>query len=190
MLKKQQKLLAQSQQQLLQQQLSQQISQASSFDTVSQLANLFTSQQQNLLLAALQIQQQNQLQSPLPTNPFQQQQNQNPFSSMFPQMQQQVQPNTQQQQQQQIKRKNSTQNAQLDYLIKPHKKVDRRHADPSVSFGLLLENILNELRELPEGKLHSLFSYLNSVFIRRFFNFKLSNFYIQLIRKKCLTTII
>ena len=154
-LKKQQKLLVQQHQQLLQQQFHQQISQSSSFDTVSQLASLFTNQQQNLLLAALQIQQQNQLTSPLPNNPFQQQQSQNPFSSLYPSMQQQQQqqqPSAQQQPQ--IKRKNSTQNTQLDYLIKPHKKVDRRHADPSVSFGLLLENILNELRELPEGNLN------------------------------------
>lgn len=129
--------------------------QSSSFETVSQLASLFTNQQQQqLLLAALQMQQHNQLQSPLVTNPFQQQQQQNPFSPMFNRQSSSAQQQQQQlnaQQQQQLKRKNSTQNAQLDYLIKPHKKVDRRHADPSVSLALLLENILNELRDLPEG---------------------------------------
>lgn len=49
------------------------------------------------------------------------------------------------------KRKPSTQNVQqMDYLIKPHmKKVDRRHADPLVSYASILENILNELRDSP-----------------------------------------
>ncbi len=53
----------------------------------------------------------------------------------------------------QLKRKTSTQSsAQLDYLIKPHKKVDRRHADPLVSFSSILENILNEIRDFPDAQ--------------------------------------
>ncbi len=54
-----------------------------------------------------------------------------------------------QSQQSAVKRKPSTQNVQqMDYLIKPHmKKVDRRHADPLVSYASILENILNELRD-------------------------------------------
>lgn len=52
------------------------------------------------------------------------------------------------------KRKPSTQasSQQADYLIKPHKKVDRRHVDPMVSFATILENILNEVRELPDAQ--------------------------------------
>lgn len=49
------------------------------------------------------------------------------------------------------KRKASTQ-ASTDYLVKPPKKVDRRHVDPLVSFSTILENILNEVRELPDAQ--------------------------------------
>lgn len=61
----------------------------------------------------------------------------------------------QQQQNQSQKRKPSTQNVAQqysDYLMKPHKKVDRRHADPLVSFSSALENILKEVRELPDAQ--------------------------------------
>jgi hypothetical protein len=107
--------------------------------------------------------QQGQLPSP-GANPFQQQQQQNPFQNQESLMfnQQQGNNNIQRQgsshstqnmhqQPQQVKRKNSTQNAaQLDYLIKPHKKAaERRHADPSVSFSVLLENILNSCENCP-----------------------------------------
>jgi hypothetical protein len=53
-------------------------------------------------------------------------------------------------QQQQNKARKISSNMNYDYLSKPQKKVDRRHTDPLVSFTSLLENILNELRELPE----------------------------------------
>lgn len=138
LIKKQQKMMEQQQFQQLQQQLSQS-------PLVNQFANLF--EQQQLIMALAQQQQQlNMIQS-------------NPLSAaaglVFPQllnkqisMQAQQQ---QQQQQQQIKRKNSNQ-SQLDYLIKPHKKVDRRHADPAVSLATLLESLLNELREMQEAQ--------------------------------------
>jgi hypothetical protein len=136
LIKKQQKMMEQQQFQQLQQQLSQS-------PLVNQFANLF--EQQQLIMALAQQQQLNMIQS-------------NPLSAaglVFPQllnkqisMQAQQQ---QQQQQQQIKRKNSNQ-SQLDYLIKPHKKVDRRHADPAVSLATLLESLLNELREMQEAQ--------------------------------------
>ena len=49
------------------------------------------------------------------------------------------------------RRKNVSQ-THCDYLDKPQKKVDRRHIDPLVSFGSILENILNELRDLPDSQ--------------------------------------
>lgn len=51
----------------------------------------------------------------------------------------------------QVKRKPNVQSSQqMDYLIKPHmKKVDRRHADPLVSYASILEHILNQLRDSP-----------------------------------------
>lgn len=48
-------------------------------------------------------------------------------------------------------RKNISQ-THCDYLDKPQKKVDRRHIDPLVSFATILENILNELRDLPDSQ--------------------------------------
>lgn len=36
--------------------------------------------------------------------------------------------------------------------MKPHKKVDRRHADPLVSFSTILETIVNDVRELPDAQ--------------------------------------
>ncbi len=49
------------------------------------------------------------------------------------------------------RRKNTSQ-IHCDYLDKPHKKVDRRNIDPLVSFASILENILNELRDLPDSQ--------------------------------------
>jgi hypothetical protein len=142
LLKKQQKLLQQQQQQI--DQFSAQSPLASAF------ANLLDPQQ---FLMALQQQQQQQFMpntsaatsaafgsSP---NLFTKQVSNTNQKRKSTSSQQQASASGQQQQQ------------QSDYLTKPHKKVDRRHADPLVSFTSLLENILNELRDTPEVNLYS-----------------------------------
>jgi hypothetical protein len=43
--------------------------------------------------------------------------------------------------------------AVIDYLDKRARTVQRRRIDPLVSFATLLENILNELRDMPEVKI-------------------------------------
>ena len=68
-----------------------------------------------------------------------------PSSSGLNYSQQQQQHRQQQQQQQQL-------DGEYLGLKKPQKKVDRRHADPLVSFTSLLELILNELRDMPEAQ--------------------------------------
>ena len=37
-----------------------------------------------------------------------------------------------------------------NYLEKRHQKIDRRRIDPGVTMSILLEEILNEVRDLPE----------------------------------------
>ena len=159
LLKKQQKLMLQQQQQLelqLKMQMSQGQFNASSSSqaqfsatAASQFANLFEIQQQQQLMLAFQQlgQQQNASQPNTPLSALFQS---NPFSPNASGKQSVSTP--QSSQSQQLKRKQSTQNSQqMDYLIKPHlKKADRRHADPLVSFALILENILNELRDSPD----------------------------------------
>jgi hypothetical protein len=173
MLKKQQKLLMlqqqqqeqmEKQQQLEQQQqlqLQQQLAQSplALVAAASQFANFFEQQQQQQLLLALQ-QQLLQPNAPLSAGIFQQQQQNNPFANnLFKQLSTPTGASPQQStamsssaSTSQHKRKPSSQNtSQCDYLIKPHKKVDRRHADPLVSLAILLEGVLNELRDLPEA---------------------------------------
>lgn len=135
MLKKQQK---QQQMLLLQQQQSQLMDQSQQSPLV-QFANFFDQQQLLMALAAVS--------SPAVMA----------ANMMFPFGFPMDQPQTPQQAsnvqpQQAIKRRQSTASSQnpTDYLTKPHKKVDRRHADPLVTFSSVLENILNELRDLPE----------------------------------------
>jgi hypothetical protein len=161
MIKKQQKLMLQQQQQHQQfeLQLKLQMSQnnpfaaaaaaannlpfsaAAALTAVSQFTNIFEQQQLMMALQQQMQQQQQQLNQQSPNLNKQ-------FSSQSSNMSGNT-PNSMGQ----VKRKSSTQsNAQLDYLVKPHKKVDRRHADPLVSFSSILENILNEVRDFPDAQ--------------------------------------
>jgi transcription initiation factor TFIID subunit 1 len=160
MMKKQQKMLEQQQLQQLQQQLSQ-----------SPLVNQFASliEQQQILMAFAQQQQMNTM---MPLFP------QNAFASQLLSKQMSMQ---QGQQQPQMKRKNSSQ-SQLDYLVKPHKKVDRRHADPAVSLATLLENLLNELREAQDAQ--PFLAPVNSKKVPDYYNVVKNPLDLQTIRKR------
>ncbi|RMZ95006.1 transcription initiation factor TFIID subunit 1 isoform X1 [Brachionus plicatilis] len=135
--KKQQKTQQQQQQQQQQQLIQEQLQQMqqnplemAALAAASQFANFFD-QQQFLLALQQQLMQQQPTQAAQPA----QSTKSTPAASAH----------------QQPKRKVSTQNS-CDYLVKPQKKVDRRHVDPLVSMSTLLENIVNELRDLQEAQ--------------------------------------
>jgi hypothetical protein len=177
MSKKQQKLVAQQKQQ---QQLQMQMSQSPLMSTsnvaslATQFSNLFDFNQFGFgQLDTNQIDLAQQLMASMMFPNF-----------TFPQTSQPATP-TIQQQPSTSKRKNSTQASssnQYDYLTKPHKKVDRRHADPLVSLSSILENILNELRELPEA-VHFLMP-VNAKKVPDYYNLVKNPIDLQAIRKR------